>query len=428
VDKDTLKRIITDFHSAPIPNVFDRELSLPLNLEKVITLSGIRRSGKTSLLFITIHRLINSGVAKPCIIYLNFEDDRLFPVRLSEMDLILRAYHELYPDKIDETKYLFFDEIHQVNQWEKYIRRIYDTENIRIYLTGSSSGMVSREISAALRGRGVHYEVFPLGFKEILNFKRIKVDSYSSKTDAMVQHALQDYLVWGGFPEIIKNEEPQLRNKILTEYADLILYKDLIEQYGIQNQFLLKYLLKHFMVNAATLVSANKLYNDLRSQGISLSKNSLYEYLEYMIDAYILFRTPKYSSSVRVQQQNPSKYYVIDTGLIRVFLADPMANRGRKLENAVYLHLRTRTDIKEIFYYKDRKEVDFLYQKGPNTHLIKVAHGIHSSDTAARELSGLEEARKMFPQADCSLVLNDWDPRLIPENVAVVTARVFLTR
>jgi hypothetical protein len=276
MNKETLKHILTDFHSTPLPDIFDRALRLPLDLKKIITLSGIRRSGKTSLLFLTIRRLLEEGIEKQRIVYLNFEDDRLFPVHLSDMDLILRAYNELYPDNIDKTKYLFLDEIHQVDNWEKYIRRIYDTERVRIYLTGSSSRMLSRDIATALRGRGIHYEVFPLGFKELLDFKKIEYRPYSTESEARVQNALNEYLLWGGFPEVVKTEDTQIRRKILEEYADLILYKDLIEQYGIKNQFLLKYLLKHFMVNAATLVSANKLFQDLKSQGVSLSKNSLY--------------------------------------------------------------------------------------------------------------------------------------------------------
>lgn len=426
MDKETLKRILIDFHSTSLPDVFERALRLPLDLKKVITLSGIRRSGKTSLLFLTIRRLLEKGVEKQRIVYLNFEDDRLFPVHLSDMDLILRAYNELYPDDIGKTKYLFLDEIHQVANWEKYIRRIYDTERVRIYLTGSSSRMLSRDIATALRGRGIHYEVFPLGFKELLAYKKIEYTPYSTASEARIQNALHEYLAWGGFPEVVKTEDTHIRRKILEEYADLILYKDLIEQYGLKNQFLLKYLLKHFMVNAATLVSVNKLYQDLKSQGISLSKNSLYEYMEYMLDAYILFRTRKHAVSIRVQQQNPSKYYVIDTGIMRPFIADPKANIGRKLENAVYLHLRTCPDIDSILYYKGTREVDFVYEKDTRRHLVNVSYSVQTADTARRESAGLKEGGKALPEAETALVLNDWNPKLIPEHVRVIPAGEFL--
>lgn len=426
MNKETIKFILSDFYEKSLPEAFDRNLELPLDLDKIVTLVGIRRSGKTYLLYRTMQRLIDNGVDKYNIIYMNFEDDRLFPVKLSEMDLILKAYHELYPDRLSEKKYLFLDEIQQIPDWEKYVRRVYDTESVRIYLTGSSSRIVSRDVSTSLRGRTIHYEVFPLSFKEYLNFKGIEVKTYSTSAEARILHALRDYLDWGGFPEVVKTDDKHLRWKILQEYADLILYKDLIEQYGIKNQYLLKYLLKHFMANPSTMMSINKLYNDLKSQGLSLSKDSLYEYIEYLRAAYILFHTEKHSRSVRVQKQNPSKHYIIDTGLMQVFLPDPGRDLGKKLENAVYLHLRNNQEIREIYYYKNRFEVDFYYFAGNNLHLTNVAYEVQDMDTAKREISGLLNGKKLFPDARDSLILNDWQPELVPDNVKVIPAWKFL--
>ncbi|RLB14806.1 MAG: ATP-binding protein [Thermoplasmata archaeon] len=428
MNRETIKYVLTDFHSRPLPKVFDRDLKLPLDLNKVISLVGIRRSGKTSLLYSTMQRLIEEGVNKKDILYLNFEDDRLFPIKLSEMDLVLRAYHELYPEKLGKTKYMFLDEIQQVDGWEKYVRRIYDTEDIRIYVTGSSSKVVSSGISTSLRGRTISFEVFPLSFKEFLCFKGIEIKQYSTSQEARIINALNEYLLWGGFPEVAKTDDSYLRVKILHEYADLILYKDLIEQYGIKNQYLLKYLLKHFMVNPATLFSLNKLYNDLRSQGVSASKNSLYEYVEYLRRAYILFKTVKYSRSFRAQMQNPSKNYIVDTGLIRVYQADPSRDIGRKLENAVYMHLRASENVGEIFYHKNRFEIDFVYQKGKDFNLLNVSYNLDTKDTAKREVNGLLKGKKCFPHARTALLLNDWQPEFIPEDVKIIPAWQFLAK
>jgi len=268
--------------------------------------------------------------------------------------------------------------------------------------------------------------VFPLSFREYLNFKGIEIKTYSTAAEARILHALRDYLDWGGFPEVVKTDDRRLRWKILQEYADLILYKDLIEQYGIKNQYLLKYLLKHFMANPSTMMSINKLYNDLKSQGLSLSKDSLYEYIEYLRAAYILFHTEKHSRSARVQKQNPSKHYIIDTGLMQVFLPDPGRDLGKKLENAVYLHLRNNQEIREIYYYKNRFEVDFYYFAGNKLHLANVAYEVQDMDTAEREISGLLNGKKLFPDARDSLILNDWQPELIPDNVKVIPAWKFL--
>ena len=426
MDKETLKYILTDFHEKPLLRAFTRKVELPLDLKKVVTVVGIRRSGKTYLLYLTMQRLMDRGLDKKNIIYLNFEDDRLFPVKLSEMDLILRAYHELYPDRLKEQKILFLDEIQQIPGWEKYIRRIYDTESVQIYLTGSSSRNVSRDISTTLRGRAIHYEVFPLSFGEYLDFKGIEIKHYSTETEARMLHALDEYLQWGGFPEVVMEKDKPLKLKILQEYADLILYKDLIEQYGIKNQYLLKYLLKHFMTNPSSLASVNKLYNDLKSQGVSLSKSSLYEYIEYLLDAYILFSTSKYSPSLRVQTQNPSKYYIVDTGLTLVFTPNRGRDLGKKLENAIYLHLRTQPDIHDIFYYKNRFEVDFFYGEADRHYLVNASYSVQGVDTAKREVSGLENVKNLHPEALEALVLNDWNPDLIPATTKVIPAWQFL--
>lgn len=426
MNKDTIKYILRDFHEKSLPEACDRSTELPLDIDKIITLIGIRRSGKTYLLYRTMRRLIDDGIDKHNIIYINFEDDRLFPVTLSEMDLILKAYHELYPDKLSEKKYLFLDEIQQAPGWEKYIRRVYDTESVRIYLTGSSSEIASRTLSTSLRGRTIPYEVFPLSFREYLHFTGIEIKEFSPSAEARILHALRDYLDWGGFPEVVKTDDKRLRWKILHEYADLILYKDLIEQYGIKNQYLLKYLLKHFMTNTSTMMSINKLYNDLKSQGLSLSKDSLYEYIEYLREAYILFYTDKHSRSVRVQKQNPSKHYIIDTGLMQVFQPDPDRDLGKKLENAVYLYLRRNEEIKEIYYYKNHCEIDFYYFAGSTHHLANVAYVVHDMDTAKREVNGLLQGKKVFPEACGSLILNDWNPELIPDDVTVIPAWKFL--
>lgn len=426
MDKETLAYIITDFHERSLPQVYSRLVQLPLELDKVVTLVGIRRSGKTSIFFDTMGRLISGGIDKRNILYLNFEDDRLFPIKIADMDLILRTYHELYPDKIGERKYVFLDEVHQVDGWEKYIRRIYDTENVRIFVTGSSSKLVPQQIAASLRGRTISFEIFPLQFSEFLLFRGISGKEYSKTFQAKMNNAFQDFLGWGSFPEIVLTEELYYRQKILREYSDLILYKDLIEHYGIKNLFLLKYLLKHIMVNTAKLFSINRLFNDLKSQGYSVSKDALYEYVGYLQESFILFSVEKYSSSVRVRQQNPSKTYVIDTGLSRVFQGAPHADIGRKLENALYISLRAREDISEIFYYHDTGEVDFIYREKGTIVLANVSLAINDVSTLQREVDSLRNAKERIPKARTLLITHEWKKDLIPSDIEIIPATTFL--
>ena len=427
MNKETLKYIIRNFHEKGIPFLYERRVKLPLNTKKVIAVIGIRRSGKTFLLFQTIKELIANNVPMHRIIYINFEDDRLFPVKLQGMDHILNAYYELYPENITVPKYIFLDEIQHIKNWEKYVRRIFDTENINIYITGSSSELITHKLSTALQGRVIHYEVFPLSFQEILQIKEIQIQPYVTSAEAKMSNALTDYISWGGFPEVVLENDNTIRTKILKEYADLIFYKDLVEQFSLKNKYLLKYLLKHMITNPAALCSINKLFQTLKSQGLALSKNSLYEYLEYLRQVYILFLTEKYSKSLRIKQQNPSKYYIVDTGLMQIFGIEKHHNIGSKLENIIYLHLRTCENIKEIFYYQNKYETDFYYYTDNKSYFVNVSDTVHSIETAARETRSLMNVQKQYPEAKSLLVMSEWTNELIPDNIEAISALKFLT-
>ncbi|HQI97823.1 MAG TPA: ATP-binding protein, partial [Syntrophorhabdus sp.] len=277
MQKDLFKRIIADSQDKNLAGVIDRNLEIPLDTGKIICLIGVRRSGKTHVLYSIISKL-RKTVDPSNIVYINFEDDRLFPLELKDFNTLLDAYYELYPNKKNEKVYFFFDEIQNVQNWEKFIRRLYDTENCSIFLTGSSAKLLSREIATALRGRTLSYEVFPLSFSEYLRFKGIKTDGHSSKTQALIRNAFSDYLTRGGFPELIHYDQ-SLSTKILQEYIDLIIYRDIIERFGVSNTFLLKRLVKFCFTNISTLVSLNKLYNSFKSEGLNISRNTVYEYI-----------------------------------------------------------------------------------------------------------------------------------------------------
>ena len=277
--KKIFKQIITDSQEREYNNLKRREFDFPDKTNKIIAFIGVRRSGKTHLMFQIIKELRNN-IDRRNISYINFEDDRIFPLTIETVGLITDAYYELYPEKRKEKVWFFFDEIQNVPDWEKFIRRLYDTENCQIIISGSSSKLLSKEIATSLRGRTISYEIFPLSFKEYLNFQNIEINLYSSEKKAHIIHALEKYIHTGGFPELLFNEA-SLHKRILKEYVDLIIYKDLIERYQIKNLYLMKTLVKFSFSNTATFFSFNKLFNDLKSRGLSLSKNTLYEYFEY---------------------------------------------------------------------------------------------------------------------------------------------------
>jgi len=394
--KELFKKIIRD-NIEYLPERKARELQLPLDSSKIISLIGTRRSGKTSVFYHTIHKL-REHYPSENIVYISFDDDRMFGFELPDFQVLIDAYYEMYPLKKDETIYYFFDEIQNIPNWELFIRRIYDTEKCRIFLTGSSSRLLSKEISTGLRGRTVIYTLFPLSFTEFLGFKGIQPELYSSSKTAIIKNELVQYLETGGFPELLL--ENDLKEKILKEYIDMIIYKDLIERYNVSNLFLIKYLVKYCFTNISTLLSINRIFNVLNSIGKRVSKNTLYEYFSYLEDAMILYQIPVYSDSASVQQRNPKKIYLADIGLKKTVSFEN--DIGKIFENIVFIQLKRYYD--DIYYYKDEQEVDFVYLNKGKPHLLNVSLDIDNPDTFYREVNGLLSAMKKMNLKESYLI------------------------
>lgn len=389
--KEIIKNIISDFHSKPIPQVIKRDLDVPLNTGKIITIIGPRRTGKTYFLFYLIQRLLEK-FNKRNFIYINFEDERLSFNSLN-LNLILEAYYELYPEN-DEEIFFFFDEIQIVENWERFVRRIYDNFSQNIFITGSSSKLLSYEIASSLRGRSVSYEIFPLSFREYLRFKNVAYANVSStKNKAKLIKHFNDYLLIGGFPEVI-HYDYDLRHRTLQSYLDVMIFRDIIERYNISNPLALKYLIKKSIANIGNYLSVNKLFNELKSAGIKVSKDSIYMFLNYIQDAYLIFMINIYSESINVQNTNDKKIYCIDNGFANSFSFSLSQNKGRLLENLIYLHLKFLG--KNIYYNFGKRECDFvLYGKSKVSYAIQVTAELNKNNTD-REVAGLIEAMKMY--------------------------------
>jgi hypothetical protein len=360
-----------------------------------------------------MQRLLAQGVVRPRLIYLNFEDDRLQPLRADELDLVLRTQRELFPETIGQRCYLFLDEVQNAPGWQRWVRRLCDTEDLAIFVTGSSSQLLTRDLASALRGRSITLEVFPLSFSEYLNFRGIDWRPADADTESLVRAALKDYLSWGGFPEVVLAEEA-LRPLILSEYATLMLYRDLVERYRVRNEPLMHELLRFAFRHTGSMVNASKLHRDFRSLGFSVSKNTLLEYLGHLEDSFLLFLAPKHERSLRKQAHNPKKIHVIDPGLVAAFQGNPDRDIGHKLETAVFLQLRRR--IKDLFYYANGGEVDICNEEG--TEFWNVCWSLTEADTVQREQSSLQLARTRFPKAHGALLFHEYAPvalQAIPE-------------
>lgn len=390
--KELLKQLIVTFQNSLPTDVLPRELSLPIDSKKIITVPGVRRCGKSSLLLLVINQLLNKEITKEHILFLYFDDERL-QFNANNLDEILQAYRELYPNIPLRDVYMFFDEIQMADDWQPFIRRVYEQECKNIFITGSNSRMLSSELSTSLRGRTLQYEEFPLSFKEYCQFTKIDTNYYVAANQAKIINAFKEYLKFGGFPEVVLSQEIY-KERILQEYFFVMLYKDLIERYEIKNPAPVRYFIKRIMANLTKPTSINRIYNELKSQGVSIGKNTLYDLIEQTEAIYLFFSLTKYSLSLIKENSGDKKYYCIDTGLRHILLNSQSEDNGKLLENAVFLHLRrTLLPQESIHYYKEKKECDFLITDQMQvTQLIQVSWDIHDQETRQREIDGLLEA------------------------------------
>jgi uncharacterized protein len=384
--KATIQQIIADFHAAPIAAVTMRELQLPIHSGKIITLIGPRRSGKSYYFLHLMHALIQSGVPQQNIVYLNFEDERL-TLEAKDLDSILKAYHELYPFVKWKDCYFFFDEIQNIENWEKFVRRCNDTITKNIFLTGSNANLLSREIATALRGRTLSYEILPLSFREFLSFKSVNWKKVDSASQSKVNKLFLQYLATGGYPEVVMLND-NLKTQALQEYFDVMTYRDLVERYQFTNLPVIKYFLKRVASTAGSYLSLNKIYLELRSQGYKLDKNYLYELNEAAKAVYLSMPVDKFDFSELKRANSDKKTYFIDNGLLNAITFKFSHDNGKLLENLCYLELR-RQNL-PTYYYKNGKECDFvLYTENKKPLPLQVTYSLTDPDTYEREVSSL---------------------------------------
>jgi uncharacterized protein len=406
MNSDNLKYVIRQSVERALPKCVAREVKLPLGTGKVVGLAGVRRAGKTFLFFHSMRFLVEQGVPRERMLYLNFEDDRLQPIREGDLDLVLRCFREVYPGSIGEKLYLFLDEVQSAPGWELWARRLHDTENIEIFVTGSSSQLLARDLATALRGRSITLEVFPLSFGEFLTFRSIPVVQADADNESELRAELLNFLDWGGFPEIVL-ADAALRPFILEEYTSLMLYRDIVERYGVRNEKLMRELLRHAFRNTASLLNVSKLHRDLASQGYQVSKNTLFEYLGYLEDAFLVFLLPIQEASIRKQAHNPKKLHVIDTGLISAFKTHPGRDMGHRLETAVFLHRRRRRKV--LCYFADSVEIDLCDPEG--SEFWNTCWDLGSPETMEREERAMAFGAKRWPAAQGELVFHEYQPQ-----------------
>ena len=373
-----------------------REAQLPIDSGKIVTVPGVRRCGKSSKMEMVINDLLSKGVDRKRFLWIGFDDERLVTMNSTELNQIVEAYQEMYPDIEMASVYMFFDEIQLIEGWEYFVMRLYKHYTKNIYISGSNASMLSSELKSALRGWPLEEETMPLSFKEYCDFKDIKTDSWLEADLAKLRNAFIAYNSEGGFPEVVLTENPLHKAKILQTYFDTMLLKDLVEHYGISNIEVMRYFLKRIMVNLTKPTSVRAIHGDIKSRGLKVSKDALYDWANYACDVFMFISISNYSRSLQKSESSQPKYYCIDNGLRDAVLLPQSDDEGKKLENTVFLQLyRHRTPIDRIFYYQGKGECDFVVQRGVDViSLIQVTWDMSNDDTRSREINGIVEASK----------------------------------
>lgn len=402
--KDVIKSLIA-MRQNEIPfDVIERDLRLPINRKKIITVPGVRRCGKSTMMGIAINNLVHEGVPKENILWLGFDDERLINMSSDELDNVIIAYMEMFPNIQIKDVHMFFDEIQLIKDWEYFVLRVYKSYCKNIYVCGSNATMLSTELVSALRGYPLEYEIYPLSFNEYCRFKGISTDSYLEQDKARLKTAFEDFIHASAFPEVVLATSKSEQLKLLHGYFDTMILRDLTEHYRISNTSVVRYLIKRIMDNLTKPTSINAIYNDIKSQGLKVSKDDLYLWADYACRIFMFIRIPKYSRSVGKERKSLDKYYCIDNGLRAAVLMPQSNDHGKYLENTILLQLkRNLLPSDKISYYQGHTECDFVLQREDRVvQLIQATWSITDAETREREIKGLLEASSA---TDCDNLL-----------------------
>ena len=392
--KDIIKSLIA-LRQNDIPfDVVERDVKLPINRQKIITVPGVRRCGKSTMMEIAINNLVKESVPKRNILWIGFDDERLFNMSSDELDDVIVSYMEMFPDVQIKDVHMFFDEIQLIKGWEYFVLRIYKSYCKNIYICGSNAAMLSSELGSALRGYPLEYETYPLSFNEFCRFNGIATDVFLEQDKARLKNAFEEYNHTSAFPEIVLTRSKSEQLKLLHGYFDTMILRDLAEHYNIRNTGVVRYFIKRIMANLTKPTSINAIYNDIKSQGLKVSKDDLYLWADYACNVFMFVRIPRYSHSLAKENKSLDKYYCIDNGLRGAVLMPQSNDNGKNLENTVFMELyRRRQPSDKISYYQGKSECDFVIQREDRVvHLIQVTWSMEDKETRERELNGLLEA------------------------------------
>ena len=397
MNRDILKQIIIDQKEMYLDNpLISRNYDLEENVNYCFV--GIRRTGKSYMMYQQIHNLMNDGIPSSQIVYVNFEDERLLEIGVEDLNTILEIGIEFSGS--NGKPYLFLDEIQNVDGWEKFVRRVVDMK-YRINIAGSN------RIASTLGGRFMIVNVFPYSFKEYLSanhIENVRLDQMSTKQRADIVSQYEQYVTYGAFPELvdIKNKRPFLNN-----IYQMVYLQDIITRNKITNDFAVRLILKKIAESVTKALSFNRLTNIVKSAGISIGKQTVINYVGDMLDSYLIFSLQNYAAKL-VEKETSPKYYFMDTGLLGLMLLDC---KTAQLENLVAVELIRRYGFDNVYFFENNIEVDFFI---PSENLaIQVSMQVlEDVDTLERETKAFVKLNQFIPDIKCLLITNSEETKL----------------
>ena len=363
-----------------------KELNRLLKIGEITVIKGVRRAGKSTLMLQFVKKLVEEGLKEENTLVVNFEDPRFKNLDLELLDTIYETYMEEL--QVEGGHLVVLDEVQEIEGWEKFARYLQEAKRGHVLITGSSSKLLSEEYSTLLAGRHVDIEVFPLSFREFLDFKGVSIEREVDiiKHRHKIRNLLREYMEFGGFPKVTLIEEGKV--DLLANYFRDIVIKDVQVRFRVRETAKLEELAKYYLTNISTLQSFNRV-----RQALNLSLDTVERFSRYFSIARLLFFVPKFSFSLKQQILNPKKVYCIDSGLRNIVSFKFAEDLGRIAENVVFLELFRRG--KEVYYWRDRtgREVDFaVKEKLRVRELVQVCWRIEEEKTRKREITALVKA------------------------------------
>lgn len=410
----TLQRIIGDFHARPLPILTARDKTIRFVRDMSLTVVGARRSGKTYRTYQLVRDHLDRGGHIENVCRVQFNDHRLSDLTRADLSSIDEAYYALYPEKRAREEVIFiFDEIHRIEGWEDYVLQLLDEPTHRVLITGSTSRLLSGEIASSLRGKNLPVTLYPFSFREFVRHYGVADDTVTSRGQAHLRKLLQRYLRQGGFPGLLDAEE-RLHVDILQTYWDTMVLRDIIEAHPHANIPIAVF--SHFaqalVARTACPFTVRAMVGGLREAGLSFTAETIYSYLRFLEEAFMVFSVPIFSNSEKVRNRNYHKVYAIDWALANAIASGEGVDATRQFESMVYLELRRRGW--DVSYFRTRQgwEIDFVAVRKaparPRRMILQVAYTIKNAETRERELRGLPEtARHLGADRVTVVTLND---------------------